>query len=65
MPETFSLERSYILFCNMGLRHLVIVDEHNRVKVSLIEKRAGSYHFDEPVCMLGMRATHLAGTTNE
>lgn len=30
--ESFSLERAYILFSTMGLRHLVITDDHNRVK---------------------------------
>jgi hypothetical protein len=27
------VERAYILFSTMGLRHLVVVDEHNRVRV--------------------------------
>lgn len=33
VPESFTLERAYILFSTMGLRHLVVVDEHNRVRV--------------------------------
>ena len=32
VPETFSIERSYLIFRSMGLRHLTVVDEHNRVK---------------------------------
>jgi CBS-domain-containing membrane protein len=27
-----SLERAYTMFRNMGLRHLLVVDEHNRVQ---------------------------------
>jgi hypothetical protein len=34
VPESYTLERAYILFSTMGLRHLVVVDEHNRVRVS-------------------------------
>ena len=33
VPESYTLERAYILFSTMGLRHLVVVDEHNRVRV--------------------------------
>lgn len=32
IPETFSLERAYLLFRSLGARHLTIVDQHNRVK---------------------------------
>ena len=38
VPETYTVERAYILFSTMGLRHLVVVDEHNRVRV-----RAGNH----------------------
>jgi hypothetical protein len=34
VPDSLSVERTYILFRTMGLRHLVVVDEHHRVKVS-------------------------------
>ena len=36
VPESFTLERAYILFSTMGLRHLVVVDEHNRVRVRCV-----------------------------
>ena len=35
VPETFTIERSYILFSTLGLRHLVVVDDYNRVKVGV------------------------------
>ena len=38
VPESFSLERAYILFSTMGLRHLVITDEHNRVRGMVTRK---------------------------
>lgn len=38
VPESFSLERAYHIFCAMGLRHLTVVDENNRVKGILTRK---------------------------
>lgn len=32
MPNTFSVERTYILFRTMGLRHLMVIDEHCHVR---------------------------------
>ena len=32
IPETFSLDRAYRMFTQLGLRHLVVVDRHNHVK---------------------------------
>ena len=32
IPETFSLDRAYRMFTQLGLRHLVVVDPHNHVK---------------------------------
>jgi chloride channel 7 len=32
IPETFSLDRAYLMFRQLGLRHLVVVDKHNHVK---------------------------------
>lgn len=44
-----SLERAYILFRNMGLRHLVVVDEHNRVKGIVTRKDLLGFKLDEAV----------------
>uniref|UniRef100_A0A1D2A2N7 Chloride channel protein n=1 Tax=Auxenochlorella protothecoides TaxID=3075 RepID=A0A1D2A2N7_AUXPR len=59
VTETFSLERSYILFCNMGLRHLVVVDEHNCVKGIVTRKDLLGYRLDEAVARA--RTGSLAG----
>lgn len=32
IQESFSLERTYVVFRTLGLRHLVVVDRHNHVK---------------------------------
>jgi CBS domain len=44
-----SLERAYILFRNMGLRHLVVVDEHNRVRGIITRKDLLGFKLDEAV----------------
>ena len=32
VQESFSLDRTYVVFRTLGLRHLVVVDQHNHVK---------------------------------
>ena len=32
VQESFSVERTYVVFRTLGLRHLVVVDRHNHVK---------------------------------
>ena len=32
IQESFSVERTYVVFRTLGLRHLVVVDRHNHVK---------------------------------
>lgn len=44
-----SLQRAYILFRNMGLRHLVVVDEHNRVRGIVTRKDLLGFKLDEAV----------------
>jgi len=44
-----SLERAYIMFRNMGLRHLLVVDEHNRVKGIVTRKDLLGFKLDEAV----------------
>lgn len=44
-----SLERAYILFRNMGLRHLIVVDEHNRVKGIVTRKDLLGFKLDEAI----------------
>ena len=38
VAEDFSLERAYMLFQSLGLRHLVVVDSANRVKGMVTRK---------------------------
>lgn len=52
VPETFSVERSYILFSTMGLRHLVVVDEFNRVRGMVTRKDLLGYRIDAAVSRL-------------
>ncbi|EFN56864.1 hypothetical protein CHLNCDRAFT_144489 [Chlorella variabilis] len=47
VPESYTLERAYILFSTMGLRHLVVVDEHNRVRGMVTRKDLLGYRLDE------------------
>ena len=49
VPETFSVERAYLLFSTMGLRHLVVVDEHNKVRGIVTRKDLLGYRLDEAV----------------
>ncbi|KAL4529321.1 hypothetical protein Ndes2526A_g04115 [Nannochloris sp. 'desiccata'] len=49
VPESFSVERAYVLFSTMGLRHLVVVDERNRVRGIVTRKDLLGYRLDEAV----------------
>lgn len=62
VPETFSVERAYLLFSTMGLRHLVVVDEGNRVRGIVTRKDLLGYRLDEGV-VKARRGAHLAGGT--
>lgn len=44
-----SLERAYIIFRTMGVRHLLVVDEHNRVKGIVTRKDLLGFRLDEAV----------------
>lgn len=47
VQESFSLERTYVVFRTLGLRHLVVVDRHNHVK-GMVTRKAS----DVPCCIL-------------
>lgn len=49
VPESFSVERAYLLFSTMGLRHLVVVDEGNRVKGIITRKDLLGFKLDDAV----------------
>lgn len=42
VQESFSLDRTYVVFRTLGLRHLVVVDRHNHVKGIVTRKVQGS-----------------------
>ena len=47
VPDGFSVERCYLLFRTMGLRHLVVVDKSNHVKGILTRKDLLGFKLDE------------------
>jgi chloride channel 7 len=49
VPDSLSVERTYILFRTMGLRHLMVIDEHCHVRgivtrKDLLGHRLGKLH---------------------
>ena len=49
VQEDFSVERAYMIFRSMGLRHLTVVDDMNRVKGIVTRKDLMGYRLDEAV----------------
>ncbi|KAF8068428.1 clcD [Scenedesmus sp. PABB004] len=49
VSESMSLERAYIIFRTMGLRHLIVVDAHNRVRGIVTRKDLLGFKLDEAV----------------
>lgn len=47
VPDTFSIERTYLLFRTLGLRHLVVVDERHRVRGMVTRKDLLGWRVDE------------------
>ncbi|XP_064641031.1 chloride channel protein C-like isoform X2 [Lineus longissimus] len=47
IPEKFSLHRTYILFRTMGLRHLTVVDDHNRIVGIITRKDLMGFSLEE------------------
>lgn len=47
VSENFSVEKAYLLFTTMGLRHLVVVDESNRARGVITRKDLLGYRLDQ------------------
>lgn len=47
VSENFSVEKAYLLFTTMGLRHLVVVDESNRARGIITRKDLLGYRLDQ------------------
>jgi chloride channel 7 len=47
VSESFSVEKAYLLFTTMGLRHLVVVDQSNHVRGIVTRKDLLGYRIDE------------------
>jgi len=49
VQETFSLHRTYIIFRTLGLRHLTVVDERNRVRGIITRKDLMGFQMEERI----------------
>ena len=47
IQSKFSLHRTYIIFRSLGLRHLTVVDEHNRVVGVITRKDLMGFNIEE------------------
>ncbi|KAL5021105.1 hypothetical protein ScPMuIL_000260 [Solemya velum] len=47
VPEKFSLQRTYVLFRTLGIRHLTVVDNMNRVKGIISRKDLMGHNIEE------------------
>ena len=63
VPLGFSLGRAYALFVTLGLRHLVVVDAHNRVRGILSRKDLLGFRLDEAAARTAAAAA-AAGAAN-
>jgi len=61
VPLGFSLGRAYALFVTLGLRHLVVVDAHNRVRGLLSRKDLLGFRLDEAAARTAAAAARAAG----
>ena len=45
--DSFSVDRTYILFRTMGMRHLMVIDEHNHVRGIITRKDLMGFRLGE------------------
>ena len=60
VPLGFSLGRAYALFVTLGLRHLAVVDAHNRVRGVLSRKDLLGFRLDEAAARTAAAAARAA-----
>lgn len=66
VADSYTLERAYLLFSTMGLRHMTVVDEHNRVRGMVTRKDLLGFRLDEAARRarsggVGLPATSASG----
>ena len=50
IQESFSVERTYVVFRTLGLRHLVVVDRHNHVK-GIVTRKVSPLAMHRKMCL--------------
>jgi chloride channel 7 len=65
VQENFSLDRTYILFRSLGLRHLVVVDQHNRPTGMVTRKDLMGFKIEERLDKVISRAHERQDRTEE
>lgn len=49
VPQDFSIERAYLIFRSLGLRHLTVVDDNNRIQGMVTRKDLMGFRLDAAV----------------
>ena len=58
VPQYFSAMRAFVMFRSLGLRHLPVVDEHNRVVGIITRKELLNESLTEKLSALGIHVAH-------
>jgi len=58
MPQYFSAMRAFVMFRTLGLRHLPVVDEHNRVVGIVTRKELLNESLSDKLAAMGIHVAH-------